>query len=517
MRPTNPAPCQSETRLTVTRAREEDGFTLIELLAAIVVLTVGVIALLGTFDSSRKLTLLSERQTSIAHRAQGELERLEAVDYNELAMISKPTHSTESTNPDYYYDYSSPVKCKEVAEYGCYAWNAANTAEEAPLVKATAGECKEPTVEGCGVVSATPTAWTDEHMSGEIYDFVTWETDAVCEKVEKEKKLCSSAESYKRITVVVTIAQSGTGPTQPPVRLSTLMANPNAAPEGSVKNGVQNPLESPKTECGGKPCINGIQRGNPQSWYLHSTPASAPAEPTESPTHATIAASGTCAGQTTTGCPVPDLMNTSSPLATTLYDYSKDQNATGYTRGPSAYGGRLLRAEAECSAAPGNDGGEMWVTPPLGAATKLTGYGALSIYTQTLNDAAATVKLCVAIYDVPESIANLVEKPATRIGEVAEYGPVSWSTSPAPVAPLTEYSPPDLSFVFTFLSDTQLNKLETVTVEKNHRIGLRIWPASSPPSAISIAYDTTGKTEEPEPGKTIEKPGYSALVQLNTE
>ena len=499
-----------------SRLRDESGFTLIELLAAIIVLTIGVMALLGTFDSSRKLTLLSERQTSIAHRAQGELERLQAIPYNELAMISAPEHSAEETDPDYYVKETCTVSVGD----GCYAWNTASPTTEGALVKSS-GECKEPLVEGCGVVSASPTAWSDEHMSGNVYDFVTWEKDVVCEKVTKDKTLCPSTESYKRITVVVTITQSGTGPMQPPVRLSTLMANPSAAPEGSVNNGVQNPLESPKTYCvtegKSEPCINGIQRGNPQSWYLHSAPASAPAEPLEGPTHATIAASGTCTKTETIGCPAPDSMSTSSPHATTLDDYSNDQNATGYTRGPAAYGGRLLRAEAECSGSPGNDGGEMWVTPPLGAATKLTGYGGLSIYTQALNNAAATVKLCVAIYDVPESIANLVEKSATRIGEVAEYGPVSWSTSSAPIAPLTEYSAPNLSFVFTFLSKTQLEKLETVTVAEKHRIGLRIWPAATSTSAISIAYDTTGTTEEPEPGKTIEKPGYSALVQLNTE
>ena len=63
-------------------------------------------------------------------------------------------------------------------------------------------------------------------MSGKVYDFITWHKDGVCEKEEAGKKLCSS-ESYKRITVVVTVnVPSGQEPT--PVRVSTLIAEPTS-------------------------------------------------------------------------------------------------------------------------------------------------------------------------------------------------------------------------------------------------------------------------------------------------
>ena len=74
----------------------------VEVLIAALVLTVGIVGLIGAFDSSRKLTLLSERRTAMAHRAQLEIERLQTVPYSELAMNSAPTHSSETTNPDYY-------------------------------------------------------------------------------------------------------------------------------------------------------------------------------------------------------------------------------------------------------------------------------------------------------------------------------------------------------------------------------------------------------------------------------
>jgi Tfp pilus assembly protein PilV len=82
--------------------RANDGFTMIEVIAAAFVLTVGVLGLLGAFASSRKLTLRAERQSVMAHRAQLEIERLQAYPYSELAMVTAPAHSSEPTNPYYY-------------------------------------------------------------------------------------------------------------------------------------------------------------------------------------------------------------------------------------------------------------------------------------------------------------------------------------------------------------------------------------------------------------------------------
>src|SRR5205085_2003652 len=95
----------------------EEGFTIVEVLVAAIVLAVGIAGLVGAFDSARKLSLLSERRTVMAHRAQLEIERLQTYPYAQLAMISKPSHSAEASDPDYYVNYSSPVKCTEVEAY----------------------------------------------------------------------------------------------------------------------------------------------------------------------------------------------------------------------------------------------------------------------------------------------------------------------------------------------------------------------------------------------------------------
>lgn len=495
------------------RLRSQDGFTIVEVLVATLILTLGIAVLITTFDSARRLTLVSERQTSSAHRAQWELEKLQAEPYSQLAMISAPTHSTDPANPDYYVNYSSPVKC--ISEGGgCYAANAEKTSEEEVVVLAPKGECHNGEPEGCGIVSASPSGvqcsvnpvgsceWKDGQISGALYDFVTWHTDAVCE-IEVREKLCTT-KAYKRITVIATVNVPAGDPTHPQMRVSTLIADPSAVPTGSVINGKQNPLKSPTTDCGTESCINGIQRGNPQSWFLHDAPASlgspSIAPMLSHPTRSTVAPSNAllCTNLIHSGCPAPDLMDANPPEATTLYDYSTDQDTLGFTNG-AGYGGRALKPDVECSSTPtttDNTKGEMWVTTPLPAETKLTGYGGMSLYTQTVSGVAATVTLCVAIYDVPNNIENLTSTgtPPTLLG-FSSYAPPAWPTT------LSE-----LSFAFHFLA----SEAETKLVKAQHRIGVRIWPAASSTSPIAIAYDTTGTTEP-------EKPGYGSLVQLNTE
>jgi Tfp pilus assembly protein PilV len=192
-------------------SRAEDGFMVVEVLIAALVLTVGIVGLIGAFDSSRKLTLLSERRTAMAHRAQLEIERLQTIPYSELAMASAPTHSTEANNPDYY------VKEGGTNEY---------------QYGAVSAEAETLAIEGKGAVSATPTGrscaekvgaceWKDGLLSGNVYDFVTWHTDKNC------GAKCPAAENYKRLTVAVTIKVPAGNHESAPIRVSTLIAEPH--------------------------------------------------------------------------------------------------------------------------------------------------------------------------------------------------------------------------------------------------------------------------------------------------
>jgi Tfp pilus assembly protein PilV len=199
----------------------EDGIMLLEVLFAILVLTIGLLGLIGAFDSARKLNLLSERRTSMAHRAQLEIERLQTLPYAQLAMQSPPPHSTETTNPDYYVNLS-PTTCTSLGD-GCYAWNLESTGEEEPLVPET-GTAKvyaSPSGRSCST-GVGACEWEDGLIKGNVYDFVTWHKDKVC---------TGPVTSYKRLTVVVT-ANVPSGTRAPAaVHVSTLIAKPGELTE----------------------------------------------------------------------------------------------------------------------------------------------------------------------------------------------------------------------------------------------------------------------------------------------
>lgn len=498
----------------MSRLHAEEGITLVEVLVAMVVLTVGILSLAQTFDSSRKLTLVAERRASIAHLAQRELERLESVPYSELAMATAPAHSSDSSNPDYYVDYNSPVKCKEEKSGGCFAWNVEKPAEEEPLVISEAGtKCPASgatEAEKCGVISASPTGiscseinpfgaceWSDGRLSGAIYDFVTSHEDTkTCEK-------CTTA--YKRVTVVVTVnVPSGTHkPT--PMRASTLIANPSSSKE--------NPLASPGTKCGAgeESCTQAIDKGKADTYFLHDVEAEAVEKATLATAEEAVVKGSEAAGHATHATVEspghPDFMDTTPPTRKALYDYSKEQNLVGGVAAAtmslesgvcegqaiegSCYGGRRIATGGECSTevkgSTAKAAGEMWVTEPLGAQTKLTGAGGLTLFTQTVGGVSAGVTLCVAVYDVGEKLESLwsSSNQPTELG-YASYYTGAWPTSMG-----------SLGFVFslTFPKGSQ-------TIAEKHRIGVRIWPAPTSTAAISAAYDTESQ---------------KSIVQLNTE
>jgi hypothetical protein len=163
-----------------------------------------------------------------------------------------------------------------------------------------------------------------------------------------------------------------------------------------------------------------------------------------------------------------------------LYKYSNEQSG-------SYIGGRVLRRDVDCAATPSatdNSKGELWITNPLASSMTLTGAGGLTLTTQTLGEVSANVTLCVAFYDVPNSITNLVSSPPTRIGATS-YNPAQWPASAGP-----------LSFNFDFRGASG-----DVTIPSGHRIGARVWAASTSGADIAVIYD---------------HPSYLSQLQLNS-
>jgi prepilin-type N-terminal cleavage/methylation domain-containing protein len=155
-----------------TRSPGEDGFGLIEVIVAMVLLVVGVLSAFLAYEASQRADGRGERNAAVAHRAQSEIERVLALPYASVGMESIPTNSgSGKTNDPLNYVVNSPAGYK-------YDWSSSTS---------------EPFVSG-GTVS-TSSAFTDGKISGTVYRFVTWVSDACA--------ACAKSQDYKRVTVVL--------------------------------------------------------------------------------------------------------------------------------------------------------------------------------------------------------------------------------------------------------------------------------------------------------------------------
>jgi Tfp pilus assembly protein PilV len=192
----------------------EAGFLLVEVLAAIVVLAVGVIALMGVFDSSRRLTNTSEKVNVLSQAAQQELQQILSLTYTQAALSSNPTCTTGTHRPTDYV-----TGCTAGPFY--YKYDGTNT--EKVIVDTTNGQVA-PTVSG-----STPSPTGGNRLTWTLYNYITATSDPQCSSCTTG----SSGENFKRVTVV---AYFSTGPTvtstNTPVVVSSFAINPCATSSG---------------------------------------------------------------------------------------------------------------------------------------------------------------------------------------------------------------------------------------------------------------------------------------------
>ena len=430
---------------------------MIETLLAILIGSVGVLSLVGTLDVSRRVTSYSEMKEAASHVAEQKMEELRALDYGELALEGNvvPSSSSDPNNPAYYLQGGG----------ASYLWDqrdnapASHTAE--PLVIDATG----------GKVESVAESWNDGRLQGKVYRYVTC-ASASADDCDQG----ADTSAYKRIIVAVTV-ETALGPKKP-ILVSTLVSDPDLANgEGA------NPSDNPGTFCtdpdtGEEVTCTEAATGTVSTWYLYDTPATNATrqEITAShPTHPTVAPSGTCTAVNSSECPVPDLMGIDPPPAPLVtppvYNYSNE------ITGGTTPGGAVVRRDTTCTGGTptttDNTKGHMWVTPPLAESMSISD-AAMRVSTQTFNGATADAMLCVAFYDVPGSIANLVETPPTLL--VSKGGPVTgltdWPTSASEVA-----------FVL------KLFEASSATIPAGHRLGVRIWASSSSGADLVVLYD----------------------------
>ena len=189
------------SRGRMRRLASEDGFTLFELLIAMAVTTIGLMALVSSFDHSRELVSVAEKTEVASHQAQRAMERVLAMPYAQVAHATAPVHSTDTANPAYYVTGSS------------YQWDQGATGPQSDNLEVDAVN---------GQISYVAD-WQDgaSRLTGKVYTFVT-RTGDLCSATG-----CPTGDQRgKRVTLAVTVG--GPRPLGRPVLISSLMIDPAA-------------------------------------------------------------------------------------------------------------------------------------------------------------------------------------------------------------------------------------------------------------------------------------------------
>ncbi len=392
----------------------EQGFTLVEVMVALLLVATALMALGGSFDVAGKSAIGAQRHEQAVSVAQRHLEEIRSLRWSRIALSSAPTQQSAGNppndptpanprNPDYYVN-GQALRIKT-------SYRNMNSAD---LPGAPAAG--EPFVLGGNV--APRETFTSGSTRGTVHNYVTWQRECVAATGQ-----CDS-EAAKRITVAVVLdrAGNGAGPSKP-VWVSTIVADPNAAPPGTPP-----PDDDGDTKPAGQP------------FFLYDTPCS---QSTWSSTVASHVTPDTAReGARCNVTPTPDLMSSIAapygidPLP--FENYSADVARTS-----PAHGLVLEKAASGCpisypaaSAATAKRQVHAWASTPFASAFKSpaddpataghdsrTGF---SFWTQTVDGAQAGATLCFSLRRVKAdgTVAPLFESPAAELTH--QYTQAAW-------------------------------------------------------------------------------------------
>jgi hypothetical protein len=475
--------------------RGERGSLLIEVLVAAVILLVGVLTALTAMAAAQKLTLVSERQTTMVQRAQFEVERLKSLPNNEVALTGTSSSWSSTSSAPTYVNVpggSCPSGGGAAPTYQPDHSSGGSTATESLVINGCSYLVNGTTTPVTSGIVAPVTPWSDGNLSGNIYDFVTWANDPTCGQTSTPGSDCQTTNDYKRITVVVTL----NGVTSPgPATVSAYLPNPN-------QSSNQNLLLNPDTSCLNSQnqtvsCSKTLS-GTPAQYFLSDTPNSS-----GSPTAPSC--SGNSLHNTVVNllgllgvAPVPDLLGTTLPTESCGTTGTTGATGTTGTATVPCYSLNLLSGcqggllqglqmatntpsgSNGCGSGPPSDNtkSHSWVTPgiPSGTTVNLKGTGALTAYLQNSSGVAVNVNLCLGLYVVPGGLlgsllGNLLSQP---IGVTVGATVSAQAGVPTPVS-------------FNF------NTGATAAVSGNllgvARIEVVLWITASAGTNVSLAYD----------------------------
>jgi type II secretory pathway pseudopilin PulG len=379
--------------------RSESGFTVVEGLVAALILVMGGLAALQVFDAGARNTYRSEESQVLNDRLQAELEAVRQLPYAEIAMTSAPQEQANTNDPRWRVQGTTYAIDRDGSSLRGMVFNGGP--------KPGGG-----TVSG-GTVDPGPTPFTAGDVSGQIYRFITWTSDATC-------PTCG-AGLQKRVIVAATINQAPVSSLRSFQELHTDVIDPEANPDDDTI--PEDPEESGKAE-----------------FWLTDTPCSFSSRQPIGADHLAHNTRGVCSQGPQTGSTrgAPDLMFTEPQFGdpTPPFDYATDSEPTSNadqdkgilmpwgesdscvlepvvnTLDVKRFQEGLLSVLDIGLTLPDELDGLLdlpagdpdtkhqrihtWVSPPVqSSGGALTGRGTLELYTKTINGAVHPGEICV--------------------------------------------------------------------------------------------------------------------------
>lgn len=435
----------------LSRGRGEDGFTLIEVLIAAFILTLAATATFGVLSASTRNAQRAQAIQVAQDKAQEEMEKLQAIPYDELALKRPPNPDlTNPLDPNY-----------RVRTNNTFLVTRDSTTEPASslILSGQIPRGSDKALEG--VVMPGPIDFSEGNVSGKIYRYIVWRNDPSCPENAEDttQDFCPGGQDYKQLIVAVKLNKPVPQAAETDyVEVQSLVANPEAQAQrttqgddpgvggggGSKEEEEEREREELEDETGNQTSGKAVTA---QQFFLSDTPCSESGLTLRQPIagdhllHNTL---GICANGPQTGeiQGAPDALLREAPpdpapadeTNPPLYDYSGDSYLTS-TNPDTDKGVQIPNSDAAgCQYYPTGVHPESkvhrWVTDPMPRDFALSGTVTLEFYSRTLGDASYPATVCVYLFTRhPEEVNPGVLEEGDLPFHDAETGASYWTKS----------------------------------------------------------------------------------------
>jgi hypothetical protein len=412
----------------LNRLARDDGLTVVEVMVAAMIMIVGGLAVLQLVDASARNNYRGEQSQVASNRLQEEIEKVKQLPYDKIALTGLPTDTSDPTDPRWRTQGTSYAVTKQGGSPQPLVYNGS--------ALYGGGSVSE------GALDPTPIPFASADVSGNIYRFVVWENDESCADSQ-----CPGQQDLKRVIVALRLNTTAAGGARPYQEIQSQIVDPQVEP-------VDNSTPLPDIDGDGEPDpLPDPNDPNQRPWltFLTDTPCNNTSRQPITADHLTHNTRGACsAGLQTGNSPgAPDLMFTETPPLdpeSPIFDYATDVEPSlnpdqdkGLQLLPQSSAGCVIDAlnipvVPDLLQPDKFQKVHKWVTPeiPGGFNIEFDGDGTLDLWTQTVNGASYSGKICIWLFQRQINLLGVpVDTPAVNL-DIPTLDYFTYSQSPWP-------------------------------------------------------------------------------------